>query len=71
MQAHPDIQAFRTKVVPYYNDLCKIFGHAIADGRYSLSCFDVDFEYEGNALIIKYYCMVERKFLFFPKFNNL
>lgn len=48
MQVHPDAQAFRTRVVPHYNDLCIIFGHAVADGRYSLSCFDVDFEYEGR-----------------------
>ncbi|KAF7818875.1 L10-interacting MYB domain-containing protein-like isoform X2 [Senna tora] len=48
-KAHPDVQAYRTKMVPYYNELCIICGHAVADGRYSLSCFDVDFENEESA----------------------
>lgn len=48
MQAHPDAQVFRKKVAPCYNDLCIIYGHAVADGRYSLSCFDEGFEYEGK-----------------------
>lgn len=38
---------YRTKVVPHYNELCIICGHAVADGRYSLSCFDIDFDNEG------------------------
>jgi hypothetical protein len=48
MQAHPDAHVFRKKVAPCYNDLCIIYGHAVADGRYSLSCFDDGFEYEGK-----------------------
>lgn len=48
MQAHPDVQAYRTKVVPFYEELCIICGHTVADGRYSLSCFDVGFECEGR-----------------------
>ncbi|KAE9612406.1 putative Myb/SANT-like domain-containing protein [Lupinus albus] len=48
-KAHPDVRPYRTRDFPYYNDLCKIFGHAVADGRYSLSCFDVDFECEEIA----------------------
>ncbi|KAK6231966.1 hypothetical protein SCA6_002039 [Theobroma cacao] len=46
LKAHPDMQSYRTKVVPYYTELCVICGHIVADGRYSLSCFDVDFENE-------------------------
>ncbi|KAL2327331.1 hypothetical protein Fmac_020758 [Flemingia macrophylla] len=49
-EAHPDAHPFKARVVPYYNDLCIIFGHAVADGRYSLSCFDVDFEYDEKEL---------------------
>ncbi|RDX88564.1 L10-interacting MYB domain-containing protein, partial [Mucuna pruriens] len=49
IKANPDAQSFKTRAIPYYNDLCIIFGHAVADGRYSLSCFDVDFEYEEIA----------------------
>ncbi|XP_022766930.1 L10-interacting MYB domain-containing protein-like [Durio zibethinus] len=45
-QAHPDMQIYRTKAVQYYKELCMICGHTVADGRYSLSCFDVDFENE-------------------------
>ncbi|KAI4348858.1 hypothetical protein L6164_009527 [Bauhinia variegata] len=49
IKTHPDAQAYRTKVVLHYDDLCIICGHAIADGRYSLSCFDVHFECEEIA----------------------
>ncbi|CAL9026230.1 unnamed protein product [Prunus brigantina] len=47
IKAHPEMQLYRTKVVSYYNELCIICGHAVADGRYSLSCYDVDFENEA------------------------
>lgn len=47
---HPDMHTYRTKVVPFYNELCMICGHAVADGRYSLSCFDVDYEDEAKLL---------------------
>ncbi|XP_057468414.1 uncharacterized protein LOC130757641 [Actinidia eriantha] len=50
IKAHPDMQTYRAKVVPYYNKLCKICGHAVADGRYSLSSLDVDYENEAKAL---------------------
>ncbi|XVF55898.1 hypothetical protein PTKIN_Ptkin06aG0073300 [Pterospermum kingtungense] len=46
LKAHPDFQTYRAKVVPYYRELCMICGHTVADGRYSLSCFDIDFENE-------------------------
>ncbi|XP_019454805.1 PREDICTED: L10-interacting MYB domain-containing protein-like isoform X2 [Lupinus angustifolius] len=48
-KAHAHVQPYRTRVIPNYIDLCIIFGHAVADGRYSLSCFDVDFECEEIA----------------------
>ncbi|KAF4402374.1 hypothetical protein G4B88_012159 [Cannabis sativa] len=47
IKANPEMQPYRMRVVPYYNELCIICGHAVADGRYSLSCFDLDFENEG------------------------
>ncbi|XP_060668770.1 L10-interacting MYB domain-containing protein isoform X2 [Ziziphus jujuba] len=46
IKANPEMQPYTRRVVPYYNDLCTICGHAVADGRYSLSCFDLDFESE-------------------------
>ncbi|XP_027934953.1 L10-interacting MYB domain-containing protein-like isoform X2 [Vigna unguiculata] len=50
IKLHPDAEPFKTRVIPNYNDLCIVFGHAVADGRYSLSCFDVDYEYEEKEL---------------------
>nr|GMD83372.1 L10-interacting MYB domain-containing protein-like isoform X3 [Ipomoea batatas] len=50
IKAHPEMEPYRTKVVPYYNELRIIFGHTVADGRYSLSCFDIDFENEVKIL---------------------
>lgn len=51
MQANPEMQPYRRRVVPYYNDLCIICVHAVADGRYNLSCFDLDMESEGAYII--------------------
>ncbi|XP_010274349.1 PREDICTED: L10-interacting MYB domain-containing protein-like isoform X2 [Nelumbo nucifera] len=48
LKAHPDSRLYKTKIVPYYNDLCIIYGHAIADGRYSLSSHDMDLGSEGK-----------------------
>ncbi|KAF8398002.1 hypothetical protein HHK36_016928 [Tetracentron sinense] len=51
IKAHPSSRSYKTKVLPYYNDLCVICGHAIADGRYSLSCLDVDLDNEGKRIV--------------------
>uniref|UniRef100_A0A2N9I4Z3 Myb/SANT-like domain-containing protein n=1 Tax=Fagus sylvatica TaxID=28930 RepID=A0A2N9I4Z3_FAGSY len=48
IKAHPDMVPYRTRVVLHYNELCIICGHAVADGRYSLSCFDINFENEAT-----------------------
>uniref|UniRef100_A0A2N9H5D7 Myb/SANT-like domain-containing protein n=1 Tax=Fagus sylvatica TaxID=28930 RepID=A0A2N9H5D7_FAGSY len=50
IKAHPDMVPYRTRVVLHYNELCIICGHAVADGRYSLSCFDINFENEVHHL---------------------
>ncbi|KAB2607976.1 hypothetical protein D8674_011144 [Pyrus ussuriensis x Pyrus communis] len=50
IKAHPEMQPYRTKVISHYNELCIICGHAVADGRYSLSCYDVDFENEARGM---------------------
>lgn len=44
MQAHPYAQAYRSKVPANIKDLCLIYAHKGADGRYSLSSHDVDFD---------------------------
>ncbi|XP_059668635.1 L10-interacting MYB domain-containing protein-like [Cornus florida] len=50
IKVHPDMLTYRTRVVPYYDELCMICGHAVADGRYSLSCFDIDYDNEAKTL---------------------
>ncbi|XP_043702372.1 L10-interacting MYB domain-containing protein-like [Telopea speciosissima] len=50
IKAHPDLRPYKTKIVPFYNDLCMIYGHSIADGRYSLSCHDVDIDFEEKEI---------------------
>lgn len=60
--------SYRTRVVTYYNVLWIICGHAVADGRHSLSCFDIDFESEGrnNAAMNNYlFVCFERNLWFF------
>ncbi|KAJ7978001.1 L10-interacting MYB domain-containing protein [Quillaja saponaria] len=44
MKAHPDAQSYRNKALRNFNDLCLIYAHTSADGRYSMSSHDVDFD---------------------------
>lgn len=46
MQAYPDARSYRTKAVLNFNDMCMIYGYTTADGRYSRSSHDLDFEEE-------------------------
>ncbi|XP_022636618.1 uncharacterized protein LOC106760000 isoform X2 [Vigna radiata var. radiata] len=41
LKSHPDTRCYRTKPVLNFDDLCVIYGNAVADGRYSLSSHDV------------------------------
>ncbi|KAF8395486.1 hypothetical protein HHK36_019432 [Tetracentron sinense] len=45
IKTHPDVQQYRTKTVPYYEDLCVIYG--TADGGYNHSGHNVDLD-EGK-----------------------
>lgn len=44
MQAHPDAQYYRNKALVNFDDLCLIYAHTTADGRYSLSSHDIEFD---------------------------
>ncbi|KAI4349995.1 hypothetical protein L6164_010529 [Bauhinia variegata] len=44
IKANPNSQSYRNKVLVNFDDLCLICAHTSADGRYSLSSHDVDFE---------------------------
>lgn len=46
MQAYPDARYYKTKAVLNFNDLCLIYGYTTADGRYSRSSHDLDFDDE-------------------------
>lgn len=50
MQAYPDTRPYKTKAVLNFNDLCVIYGYTIADGRYSRSSHDLDFDDEVHGL---------------------
>ncbi|WVZ19668.1 hypothetical protein V8G54_006990 [Vigna mungo] len=41
LKSHPDTRCYRTTPVLNFDDLCVIYGNAVADGRYSLSSHDV------------------------------
>ncbi|KAK9207790.1 hypothetical protein WN944_000137 [Citrus x changshan-huyou] len=43
IKAHPDARSYKTKALLNFSDLCLIYGHTTADGRYSLSSHDMDF----------------------------
>lgn len=44
VQAHPEAQFYRNRALVNFNDLCLIYAHTTADGRYSLSSHDIDFD---------------------------
>lgn len=50
MQDHPDAQFYRNKALLNFNDLCLIYAHTTADGRYSLSSHDIDFDEDIQAM---------------------
>lgn len=49
-QAHPDARQYRTKGVQNFSDLCLIYEHTTADGRYSRSSHDIDIDDEVNGV---------------------
>ena len=50
MQAHLDAQHYRNKPLMNFNDLCLIFAYTTADGRYSRSSHDIDFDDEMQGM---------------------
>lgn len=46
LKVHPEVRTYKTKSVLNFNDLCLIYGYTSADGRYSRSSHDVDFDDE-------------------------
>ncbi|XVF35694.1 hypothetical protein REPUB_Repub18cG0168100 [Reevesia pubescens] len=50
IKAHPDARSYKTKAVLNFNDLCLIYGYTTADGRYSRSSHDLDFDDEVQGL---------------------
>ncbi|KAL2236900.1 L10-interacting MYB domain-containing protein isoform X1 [Sesamum indicum] len=47
IKINPEARPYRTKSVLNFDDLCLIYGYTVADGRYSRSSHDVDFEDEN------------------------
>lgn len=46
IKVHRDARSYKTKAVLNFNDLCLIYGYTTADGRYSRSSHDIDFDDE-------------------------
>ncbi|XP_017983022.1 PREDICTED: L10-interacting MYB domain-containing protein isoform X1 [Theobroma cacao] len=46
IKAHPDARSYKTKAMLNFSDLCLIYGYTTADGRYSRSSHDLDFDDE-------------------------
>ncbi|KAK7843290.1 hypothetical protein CFP56_012759 [Quercus suber] len=44
VKVHPEAQLYRNKALINFNDLCLIYAHTTADGRYCLSSHDIDFD---------------------------
>ena len=52
MQAHPEAQYYKNKSVINFNDLCLIYAYTAADGRYSRSSHDIDFDDDFQGVTI-------------------
>lgn len=52
MQAQPDVQIYRNRTLMNFNDLCLIYAYTKADGRYSRSSHDIDFDDDMQGLIM-------------------
>ncbi|KAJ6745311.1 hypothetical protein OIU74_028071 [Salix koriyanagi] len=52
IKVHPDARSYKTKAVLNFNDLCVIYGYTSADGRYSRSSHDFDFDDEVQGVIM-------------------
>lgn len=52
LKSHPEARVYKTKPVLNFNDLCLIYGYTAADGRYSRSSHDVEFEDEISGVNI-------------------
>ncbi|XVF48251.1 hypothetical protein PTKIN_Ptkin03bG0175100 [Pterospermum kingtungense] len=50
IKAHPDAQFYKTKALLNFSDLCFIYAYTTADGRYSRSSHDLDFDDEVQGL---------------------
>ncbi|CAN0899557.1 L10-interacting MYB domain-containing protein [Linum grandiflorum] len=50
LKVNPDARPYRTKPVLNFSDLCIVYGYTTADGRYSRSSHDLDFEDEVQGL---------------------
>ncbi|KAM7255665.1 hypothetical protein ACFE04_008563 [Oxalis oulophora] len=48
---HPDVQPYKSKAVMNFNDLRLLFAYATADGRYSRSSHDTDFDDEDHHIL--------------------
>lgn len=55
LQVHPDARSYKTKAVLNFNDLCLIYGYTTADGRYSRSSHDIDFDDEMQGVNVGVY----------------
>ncbi|KAJ9682048.1 hypothetical protein PVL29_018098 [Vitis rotundifolia] len=54
IKAHPDAQCYKNKAVMNFNDLCLIYAYTTADGRYSRSSHDIDFDDDFQGVTIAY-----------------
>lgn len=50
IKGHPEAQYYRNKALVNFNDLCLIYAHTTADGRYSRSSHDLDFDDDTQAV---------------------
>lgn len=50
MQSKPDAQMYRSKNLNNFDDLCLIYAYTQADGRYSRSSHDLDFDDDNQGM---------------------
>lgn len=64
MQGQPDAQVYRNRTLMNFNDLCLIYAYTQADGRYSRSSHDIDFDDDAQGMNFGVFLLLIRFFVF-------
>ena len=63
LQSQPDAQVYRNRSLMNFNDLCLIYAYTQADGRYSRSSHDIDFDDDAQGVNFGVFLLLVRLYI--------